>query len=147
MLPLPPLPHGAEGRLRHVALALLRVRLRSLNENGMGDEGAKALAAVLPQTKITYLRCAPRFSCPSRRALQCLARLPSTASPSRAPHRREEGGLRLNCRVVCALAGTRHANALSRARAPSGSLERNNLTEEGERAIKAAAGAGVEVYC
>ena len=30
---------------------------------------------------------------------------------------------------------------------PSGSLRGNNLTEEGERAIKAAAGAGVDVYC
>ena len=121
------------------------MRLRSLYNNGVGDEGAKALAAVLPQTKITTLECAPRCSCPSRRALQCLARLPSTASPSRAPHRREEGRLRLHRRAVCALAGTRHAPALSRARAPSGSLGGNNLTEEGKQAIKAAAGAGVEV--
>ena len=39
----------------------LCVRRRSLERNGLGDEGGKALAAVLPQTKLTRLKCAARF--------------------------------------------------------------------------------------
>ena len=32
---------------------------RSLGDNNLGAEGGKAIAAVLPQTKITDLKCAP----------------------------------------------------------------------------------------
>ena len=47
-----PLARLLSHRVSHTALA------RSLDGNRIRDEGASAIAAILKETKITYLRCA-----------------------------------------------------------------------------------------
>ena len=69
---------------RLLSLTILAPPLtRSLGENNIGVKGASALAAVLKETKITTLGCAPTRQCSPfwQRPLTCTCSLTAPAQP------------------------------------------------------------------